>query len=433
MDNGSAFNRRTFLLTASLLAGAGVLAGCSATTSTGATAGASAGTATKVKTINFYSNVMGEAAQKPAWATAISLYTAKYGTTVNPVIFPYAQAATQMVLYGKSGKFMGVGTSAWQVLLPMNVLADLTAEAKGLGIPQKALDAFTVKGVLYSIPTTAAGIGQIVNGEVAKSVGLKSGLSTDQFATVLEEIKKSEPSMIPYAAVTKPPDLKDIAMWMMTFGSPVVTDAMKCTIGDAESVMAMKWYKGLQDQGLIKANVARNDARILFSSGRTAMYDDAPLASSFVVTNGAAQSIVDNISAIARPTYKGGESFNRFWGNSLYASKGVGETSSRDFIRFLSTDVAAATALFENSGVAPASATVAAKIPDLAKNAFQNAFRTEVSEHSVGTVWDTLPVGPQIDTAIGAGVANILAGQVDVQSGLNSLKSNVQSILDSVA
>ncbi|WP_274601175.1 hypothetical protein [Microbacterium sp. Se63.02b] len=39
----------------------------------------------------------------------------------------------------------------------------------------------------------------------------------------------------------------------------------------------------------------------------------------------------------------------------------------------------------------------------------------------------------QIDAAIGAGVATILAGQVDAQSGLNALKKEVQGLLDSNA
>ena len=54
-----------------------------------------------------------------------------------------------------------------------------------------------------------------------------------------------------------------------------------------------------------------------------------------------------------------------------------------------------------------------------------------MSEHARGAAWDRVPVTAQIDTAIGAGVANILAGQVDVQSGLNSLKKEVQDLLDS--
>ncbi len=255
-------------------------------------------------------------------------------------------------------------------------------------------------------------------------------MTVEQFATALEKIKSQDSLLIPYAAVTKNPDLKDGAHWMWGFGSEVVTDDFECTIGDAESVEAITWYKSLQDEGLTQANVARSDARILFASGRTALYDDAPLASTFVKTNGAAQNIIDNIGAIARPTANGNDSYNRAWGGGLFATAGEGELSSRDFITYASTNVDAATALYEQSAVAPAAKTVADQIPALAADKFQTMFRTEVSEHARGAAWDRVPVTAQIDTAIGAGVANILAGQVDVQSGLNALKKEVQGLLD---
>lgn len=427
-------SRRAFLGGGTALAtlGAFALAGCATTAPPGASSAANG--ATKAKTINFYGNSLGEDAQKLAWQAVVDGYSKESGVKVAPVIYPYDQAATQLALTGRSGKLMGVGQSGgWQVLTPMDVLADLTDLADGLGIPQGVLDSYTMDGKLLVLPLTAAGIGIITNGEIAKSVGIKSGMTVDQFATALEKIKSQDSSLIPYAAVTKNPDLKDGAHWMWGFGSEVVTDDFECTIGDAESVEAITWYKSLQDAGLTQPNVARSDARILFASGRTALYDDAPLASTFVKTNGAAQNVIDNIGAIARPTANGNPSFNRAWGGGLFATAGEGELSSRDFITFAATNVDAATALYEQSAVAPAAKSVADQIPALAADRFQTAFRTEVSEHARGAAWDRVAVTAQIDTAIGAGVANILAGQVDVQSGLNSLKKEVQDLLDANA
>ena len=424
-------SRRAFLGGGTALAafGALALAGCATTAPPVASAGANG--ATKAKTINFYGNSLGEDAQKVAWQAVVDGYSKESGVKVAPVIYPYDQAATQLALTGRSGNLMGVGQSgAWQVLTPMDVLADLTDLAEGLGIPQGVLDSYTMDGKLLVLPLTAAGIGIITNGEIAKSVGIKSGMTVEQFATALEKIKSQDSSLIPYAAVTKNPDLKDGAHWMWGFGSEVVTDDFECTIGDAESVEAITWYKSLLDAGLTQANVARSDARILFASGRAALYDDAPLASTFVKTNGAAQNVIDNIGAIARPTSGGKPSFNRAWGGGLFATAGEGELSSRDFITYAATNVEAATALYEQSAVAPAAKSVADQIPALAADKFQTAFRTEVSEHARGAAWDRVAVTAQIDTAIGAGVANILAGQVDVQSGLNSLKQEVQDLLD---
>ena len=423
-------SRRAFLGGGTAIAalGALALAGCATTTPPGASA---TNKATAVKTINFYGNSLGEDAQKAAWQAVLDGYSGESGVKVAPVIYPYDQAATQLALTGRSGKLMGVGQAGpWQVLTPMDVLADLSDIAEGLGIPQGVLDTYTIDGRLLVVPLTAAGIGIITNGEIAKSVGIKSGMTVDQFATALEKIKSQDSSLIPYAAVTKNPDLKDGAHWMWGFGSEVVTADLECTIGDAGSVEAITWYKSLQDEGLTQANVARSDARILFASGRTALYDDAPLASTFVKTNGAAQNIVDNIGAISRPTANGNDSYNRAWGGGLFATAGEGELSSREFITYASTNVDAATALYEQSAVAPAAKTVADQIPALAADKFQTMFRTEVSEHARGAAWDRVAVTAQIDTAIGAGVANILAGQVDVQSGLNALKKEVQDLLD---
>lgn len=433
VTTSAAISRRAFLGGSTTAAAFGMLAlaGCAPTTQAPA---ASTNGATAARTINFYNNSLGEEAQKAAWQSVVDGFAEQAGVTIKPVIYPYDQAATQLALTGSSGKLMGVGQAGpWQVLSPMGVLADLTDLAEGLDLPQGVLDTYSIDGKLYVLPLTAAGIGIVTNGEIAADVGLASGMSVEEFATALEAIKKQDKKLIPYAAVTKNPDLKDIAHWMWGFGSEVVTDGLECTIGDAPSVEAVTWYLSLLDAGLIQANVARTDARILFASGRTALYDDAPLASTFVTTNGGTQELADTIGAIARPTAGGNESYNRAWGGGLFASAGEGELTSREFITYAATNVSAATALYEQSAVAPAAKSVADQIPALAKDRFQTEFRTEVSEHARGAAWDKVAVTAQVDTTIGDGVARILAGQVEVQAGLNDLKKEVQDLLDANA
>jgi multiple sugar transport system substrate-binding protein len=433
VTTSAGISRRAFLGGSTTAAAFGMLAlaGCAPTTQAPA---ASANGATAAKTINFYNNSLGEEAQKAAWQSVVDGFAEQADVTIKPVIYPYDQAATQLALTGSSGKLMGVGQAGpWQVLSPMGVLADLTDLAEGLDIPQGVLDTYSIDGKLYVLPLTAAGIGIVTNGEIARDVGLVSGMTVEEFASALEAIKKQDKDLIPYAAVTKNPDLKDIAHWMWGFGSEVVTEDLECTIGDAPSVEAVTWYLSLLDAGLIQANVARTDARILFASGRTALYDDAPLAATFVTTNGGTQQIADNIGAIARPTSGGNESFNRAWGGGLFASAGEGEVTSREFITYAATNVEAATALYEQSAVAPAAKSVADQIPALAKDRFQTEFRTEVSEHARGAAWDKVAVTAQVDTTIGDGVARILAGQVEVQAGLNDLKKEVQDLLDANA
>jgi multiple sugar transport system substrate-binding protein len=432
VQGSNAFSRRSFLTGSSALAALGVLtlAGCS-TTVQGASSGGGGAAAhgTKVKTLNFYNNVLGEAGQSQAWQDMIDNFQAGNSSTIKSVVYPSAQAATQLALTARSGNLVGVGQAGpWQVLTPFNILADLSDLASGLNIPQGILDSYTIDGKLLALPQYAGGIGLVADGAIAQSVGLKSGLTTDQFATALERIKSQDKTMIPYAAVTKS-DLKDIVPWMWEFGSEVVDDKLNVSIGDAGSVAAVNWYKGLLKQGLIQANVARADARILFARGQTPLYDDAPLAATFVVTNGGKQSLIDNITAIARPTRSGGPSLNRSWGGGLFATTGAGEVTSREFIKFLVNDVASATVLFEESALAPASKSIAAKIPTITKNKFQSAFRTNVTEHAKATGYDKIAVAAQIDTTIANSVAAILAGQTSTQSGLNTLKTQVEALI----
>jgi multiple sugar transport system substrate-binding protein len=425
----SAFTRRSFLIGGGSLATLGVLALAGCATPGPAGAGGTGAAKSTVKTLNFYNNVLGDAAQKGAWQSMVSAYEKTSKVTIKPVIYPYDQAATQLALLARSGKLQGVGQAGpWQVLLPFDVLADLSDLADGLDIPKGILDTYTVDGKLYALPTTAGGIGMVVNGEIADSVGLKSGLTTDEFATALEKVKKQDPSLIPYAAITKT-DLKDIVPWMWGFGSEVVDDKLKVTIGDSESVAAVTWYKSLLDQGLTKANVARADARVLFAKGQTALYEDAPIAGTFLTTNGG-QALAPKLTTITRPTAGTKPSYNRSWGNALFATKGAGETTSRDYITFLASDVESATTLFTQSSLAPASRKVGDKIPALKSDTFQISFRDNITDHARGTAYDKIAVAAQVDTTIASSVATILAGQTPVQDGLNALRGQVQQLLD---
>ncbi|WP_199551359.1 ABC transporter substrate-binding protein [Streptomyces sp. N35] len=417
-----------------VLAGLGALGLSSAfglTACSTSTPGNAAGSgASEADTIKLYGNALGEDAQKAAWQAVVAGWEKKSGKKVKPVIFPYDQAATQLALAAKSGSFNGVAQGPWQLLVPMGILADLSDLAEGMEIPRAVVDGLRVDGKLYMLPLTASGIGLVCDGRIADEVGLKSGLTVEEFATALEKIKRQDPDLIPYAAVTKNPDLKDAVHWMWGWGSEVVTKDLKCTIGDAESVAAIEWYKELQDAKLTKAGVARTDARIMFARGQAVMYDDAPLANTFVKSNGGPAALHAAIRPLQRPTAKGLPSYNRFWGSGLACSAGKGEKTSRDFISYVATDLGAATALYKQSALPPADKKVADRIEALQKDTFQTGFAGAVAEHARLSAWDTLSTTARIDTAIGEGVASILAGQVGVQSGLNDLRKKVETALE---
>ncbi|MEU9228918.1 ABC transporter substrate-binding protein [Streptomyces massasporeus] len=406
--------------------GAFALTGCSTSTPGSS---AAKGDASEADTIKFYGNALGDNAQKAAWQAIIAGWEKKSGKSVKPVVYPYDQAATQLALAAKSGDFQGVAQGPWQLLAPMGILADVSDLAEGMVLPERILDGLRVDGKLYMLPLTASGIGLVCDGRIADEVGLTDGMSVEDFAGALEKIKRQDGKLIPYAAVTKNPDLKDAAHWMWGWGSEVVTDDLKCTIGDSESVAAVKWYKELQDAGLTKAGVARTDARILFARGQTVMYDDAPLANTFLKSNGASKALQAAIRPVRRPAVKGAPSYNRYWGQGLFCSAGKGEKTSKDFISYVAGDLSAATALYEQSALAPADSNVAGRIESLQKDSFQKGFARVIAENARPGAWDKLSTAAQIDTTIGEGVASILAGQVGVQSGLNALRKKVDSAL----
>ncbi|MFD4572717.1 ABC transporter substrate-binding protein [Streptomyces sp. NPDC058417] len=409
------------------VAGALGISGCS---TPAADKGSGKSGPTEVDSIKFYGNVLGEESQKAAWEAAIAGWEKKSGKSVKPVIYPYDQASTQLALAARSGDFGGVGQGGpWQVLIPTGILADLSGLAAGMSLPGKIVDSLRIDGKLYFLPLNASGIGLVGDSRITDEVGLKDAVSVEDFAAALERIKKQDKKLIPYAAVTKNPDLKDAVHWMWSWGSEVVTPDLECTIGDAASVAAITWYKKLQDEGLTKAGVARTDARILFARGQAVLYDDAPLANKFVQTNGGTAELAAAIRPLQRPAVDSLPSYNRFWGSGLFCSSGKGEATSKDFITYVAGDVDAATALYKQSALAPADAKVSAKVPGLDKDVFQNAFRTAIADHSRAAAWDKLPSVAQIDTAIGEGVAVIMAGQTGVQNGLNTLKRKIEDIL----
>ncbi|MFD3484707.1 ABC transporter substrate-binding protein [Streptomyces sp. NPDC058665] len=403
------------------------LTACSTSAPGGA---ASSGDASEIDTIKLYGNALGEDSQKAAWQAVIAGWEKKSGKKVKPVIYPYDQASTQLALAAKSGSFNGVAQGPWQLLVPMGILADLSDLAEGMDLPRAVLDGLRLDGKLYMLPLTASGIGLVCDGRIADETGLKSGMTVEEFATALEKIKRQDPDLVPYAAVTKNPDLKDAVHWMWGWGSEVVTKDLKCTIGDSESVAAVEWYKELQDAKLTKSGVARTDARIMFARGQAVMYDDAPLANTFVKSNGGSAALQAAVRPLRRPTVQSLPSYNRFWGAGLSCSAGKGEKTSRDFISYAAGDLGAATALYEQSALPPADKNVADRIDALRKDTFQTSFADAVAEHARLGAWDTLSTTTQIDTAIGEGVASILAGQVGVQSGLNALRKKVDDALE---
>ena len=166
---------------------------------------------------------------------------------------------------------------------PMSVRAQkLSTLAEGRGYTDAALGAGSLDGKQLGLPWTIGAIGLIGNAELFDKAGASLTPKTiEEFEEGLRALKGI--GVIPYAASTKAAQLKDIVVWMQTFGSPII-DGDESTIGDEASVKAVEWYQKLYDEGLIAPDVDRAAARTLFAQGGTALYDDAPVGKSSVVS-----------------------------------------------------------------------------------------------------------------------------------------------------
>jgi len=123
--------------------------------------------------------------------------------------------------------------------------------------------------------------------ELLEKAGVtKMPTTVAEFEAALEALKKLGPDVIPYAAMTDLAQLKDIIPWIWTFGGTVINDKGEVVLNDKGTVAAVEWFAGLQKKGLIRAKVARADARQLFAQGKVGFYEDAIAARSLAAPEG---------------------------------------------------------------------------------------------------------------------------------------------------
>ncbi len=195
---------------------------------------------------------------------------------------------------------------------------------------------------------------------------------------------------------------------MWGFGSDVVTDDLKCHAGRRrEPSRPSTWYKSLQDQGLTQTNVARSDCPhpvVASGPGRALRRTPrSPRPSSRRTAPRRTSSTTSGLSRVRRP---GARTPSTGRGAAaVFATAGEGELTSRDFILYAATNVEAATALYENSAVAPAAKSVADKIPALAATSSGRVPHGGLRARSWRRV-GRVAVTAQIDAAIGAGVGD---------------------------
>jgi multiple sugar transport system substrate-binding protein len=260
-------------------------------------------------------------------------------------------------------------------------LRDLGSTANGKGYTKTALKSGQLAGKQLGLPWTTGSIGLVTNQELLDKAKVSEHPTTlDDFVEVLEMIK-GRTKVLPYAAMTKSDELKDIVLWMQTFGSPIV-EGDRVTIGDDASVAAVAWYKSLLDKKLIGSSVNRDDARAMFAHGKTAMYDDAILGKGIVASQTKDKGLVNTMTPMARPVHASGDSpQERLWGHLLVVVEGTGADSATEFGAWLSNDQKTALDYFAKFALPPTTSEGLAS-PTFSKDKFTSAWTKQITSNA---------------------------------------------------
>ncbi|MCY1673358.1 extracellular solute-binding protein [Pseudarthrobacter sp. SL88] len=426
--------RRGALQLFGLGAAATALGGCMPT-SGGASPQGSAGLSGAGPTdFKFASWSLTEAAAAPALEQIIDGYEAKQGVKVAPTSFPYNEYINQLTLQIKGGQFTGAAhvDVAWLgSLAAMGKLQDLSSLAEGRGYTDAALAAARFDGVQYALPWTIGAIGLVSNAEMLQKVGVApDGFPTtiDGFEKTLKDLKALGGGIIPYAASTKAAQLKDVLIWMQTFGSPLV-DGDTVTIGDDASVEAVTWYKSLYDQGLISPDVDRFDARSLFSQGRAAIYDDAPVGRNAVTKESPDANLASKLNPVARPVLKQGDKPRALvWGGAIAVVDGDGAATAGDFAQFATSDLDTVLGDYAVRGLPPATAE-ALESDKVASDAFGSLFSERITATATTNPLWAFTSYSQVESEIANRVQAVLVGSAKPADAMKAAGEAAQKLV----
>ncbi|MFD5226207.1 extracellular solute-binding protein [Microbacterium sp. NPDC058342] len=439
-QNTPSVSRRQLLQFAGLGAAGLMLAGCMP--SGGSTGGGapSAGGALEpggftATDFSFASWSLTEEAAAPAIKALLEGYKKKSKVGITEVSFPYNEYFKQLMLQVRGGQFSGAAhvDVAWLAsLAALGKLEDISAFTKDRGYTASALEAAQFDGKQYGFPWTIGAIGLVTNSELIQKAGIDEfPVTVDEYEGALKKLKALGGGLIPYAASTKAAQLKDILIWMETFGSPLVKDGT-VTIGDDASVDAVAWYKSLYEQGLIAADVDRFDARALFSQGRAAIYDDAPVGRNSVVKDSPDPKLGEKIVSESRPVLKKGDTPRALvWGGAIVVVGGAGGDATgtaAEFGQWATSDLDAVLADYEVRGLPPV--TDEAQASDVVtSDAFGARFAEKITATATVNPFWQYPEYAQVETVIAERVQAVLVGQQSPKDAMKQAGEAAQKLI----
>jgi multiple sugar transport system substrate-binding protein len=432
---GSTLSRRSLLQMLGVGAGVAALAACapSGGSSAAPTSAGAATTGGAAQDFSFASWSLSEETPKPVIQGLLDTFAKQDGISVSPVTYPYNEYLNQLTLQVRGGQFAGAAQVdvAWLgSLAALGKLQDLSSLASGRGYTDAALQAAQYEGTQYGLPWTVGAIGLIGNSELLGSVGISELPTTvEDFEAALVELQGIGGGVVPYAASTKVAQLKDVLIWMETFGSPLLEDG-KVTIGDDASVEAVAWYKKLYDQKLIAPDVDRFDARSLFAQGKAVLYDDAIVGRSAVVADSPDPDLASKLVPFSRPVLAAGDDPRALvWGHAVVVAEGEGAATAAEFAQWLTSDEKVTVDYFSELGLPP---TTEAGLASQAvrDDAFTTAFGERITATATPSPFWVFPQYAQIESAIAEQVQAVLVGQKDAATAMKDAGAAAQKLVD---
>ena len=377
-----------------------------------------------------------EEASKEIFAKMRETYEAKSGNKVNWVGWTWADTAQQLLIRLQGGEQLDIAQAdigIFNTIAQTGSLADLN-EVFGKAwleetFPESALSVGNIEGKQLGLPWSMASITMVYNPEILHKAGWDTVPATiEDFEKCLQDVKALDEDIVPYGVSTKDATAAgDLMPWLWTFGSSLFLPDGSVNLGE-EAVATIKWYQKLLQNGSIKMDVGRGDARQLFAQGKMAFYDDAVVAKGQAVKNGVKpEDVVKVCSAMKRPVLKRGDkSQSTMWGHMLviFASSKHKEASA-DFAKTLVSDEIALE-YFEKNGMPPVTKS-ASKLEQVQNDAYLKGFMESTASARLDET-ARLSNASEIKAIMTEELQAALLGKKTAEAAVASMKSRIGSL-----
>lgn len=427
------YSRRNVLKLLGIGAGAalgGALSGCAPSAPAPEDAGGL--TDDGVKEFSLTSWAYNEAVTKAPLQALIDRYSsANSGVKISTPSYPFNDYLNQLLLQVQGGQLNGVVQLdvAWlATLAATGKLVNLKDQTAGADYTPSALALGQSDGKQFGLPWTQAGIGLISNNEILSRAGVNTPITTiTEFDTALRAVKDLGGGIVPWAAMTKVDNLKDIIPWMWTFGSPVAENGT-IKVADDASIEALTWYKKLYDDKLIAADVNRVDARALMSQGKCAFYEDAIGGRAAVLKSSPDAALGDKLVPIARPVKATGDKPRHLaWGQVLAVINASGASAAAKFAKTITSDTSYSLEWFTKAGLPPTTKAGLAA-PEVQSAKFAVDFSSRIGANSTAGPFWIYPKYAQMESVLAKQVQAILIGQASPKEALTKAQEQITEL-----